>query len=295
VTVCVPDSDRLPIDVSTYSAAVSPAIQVLDAVRTDYFKDPEHRRRPVIFEGACRDWPALTSWSIEALAKHMGDTVLPVRDVPGGRPDCRLRKGAGYRANMMKASEYFDRLSANDLGSLYLSLIRVNDVFPELAKDIGTLNCIPDPGDTTPLLWIGGQGTFTALHYDIWDNFHVLLSGRKRFRLYDRRDFVRMYPNSMFSRCAHVSQVDPDAPDRRRFPRFPTEGIDVVLRPGQTLWLPKEWWHAVWTEEPSVALSYWVGQAHRVSRSRLHLMFVGVLDGLFRKFEGALGHPDAAA
>lgn len=272
---------------------MAPEIDVLDATEAQDLADEARWRRPVVIDGACRDWPALTRWSIPYLAKAMGDTVLSVRDVPDGQPDCRLRKNAGYRSLPMKASAYFDRLLADELGSLYLSLIRIKEVFPDLACDIAVPRYIVDPGEVTPLLWIGGRGTFTALHYDIWDNFHVLITGQKRFRLYDRRKFSRMYANSMFSRCAHVSRVDPDAPDRRRYPRFPAAGLDVVLRPGQMLWLPKEWWHAVWTDEPSVALSYWVGEANRVSRPRLHLMFVGLLDGVFRRLEGAAGHPDA--
>lgn len=54
------------------------------------------------------------------------------------------------------------------------------------------------------------------------------------------------------------SQVDLDAPDDARFPRFaPTPFQDCVLAPGQMLYIPPGWWHYVKALDTSFSVSFW--------------------------------------
>jgi ribosomal protein L16 Arg81 hydroxylase len=52
--------------------------------------------------------------------------------------------------------------------------------------------------------------------------------------------------------------VDIDAVDAERFPLFGGAAyVDVVLGPGQVLYIPPHWWHYVESLETSFSVSFW--------------------------------------
>jgi hypothetical protein len=58
-----------------------------------------------------------------------------------------------------------------------------------------------------------------------------------------------------------ISLVDPDAPDLDRFPRFAEAaklGQSATLEPGDAIYIPFHWWHAVESLDPINAfVNYW--------------------------------------
>lgn len=57
----------------------------------------------------------------------------------------------------------------------------------------------------------------------------------------------------------NVSQVDNiEAPDVARFPlALEAEYVDVVLGPGDSLYMPSGWWHYVRSLTPSNSVNFW--------------------------------------
>jgi lysine-specific demethylase 8 len=54
--------------------------------------------------------------------------------------------------------------------------------------------------------------------------------------------------------------VDVRAPDADRFPAFAeVPYVDVVLEPGDMLYVPPRWWHYVQSMDRSCSVSFWWG------------------------------------
>lgn len=103
--------------------------------------------------------------------------------------------------------------------------------------------------------WMGYNGTTAHTHYDIFHNFNVQIYGRKRFLLIPPSNWTAVYHyprihpkctgRSSLSglltmvRIDRQSQVDYEAPNLNKFPRFSEVDVyEANLEPGDTLYLP---------------------------------------------------------
>jgi hypothetical protein len=97
-------------------------------------------------------------------------------------------------------------------------------------------------------VYIGPEGSLSALHRDFW-NTHAYLAqirGRKRAILFSPKDSEFLYGG----------QVDPEQPDFERFPLFDlATAYECVIEPGDTLLMPALWWHHVRGLEKSITVS----------------------------------------
>src|SRR6185369_12904376 len=67
-----------------------------------------------------------------------------------------------------------------------------------------------------------------------------------------------LYSNRMRSALANHSRFDPEQPDYQRFPlSHAVEPLEVILRPGDALYLPSRWWHQVRSLAVSASFSFW--------------------------------------
>eukprot|EP00882_Tetradesmus_deserticola_P020376 GHRQ01022013.1.p2 GENE.GHRQ01022013.1~~GHRQ01022013.1.p2 ORF type:complete len:131 (+),score=21.77 GHRQ01022013.1:480-872(+) len=86
---------------------------------------------------------------------------------------------------------------------------------------------------------------------------HVQVVGRKYVRLYHPRCTHLLYPHEA-GMHANTSRVDLDAVDEQRFPGFAaTPFSDVVLQPGDMLYMPPKHWHYVKSLSASFSVSFW--------------------------------------
>jgi hypothetical protein len=108
-------------------------------------------------------------------------------------------------------------------------------------------------------LWIGQQGIVMPNHYDATDNMYVMAWGRKRAIIGEpgQLDALYRYPNE--HPLAGSSQVNLTSPDLYRYPNFKNARLrEVVVGPGDILYLPAWWWHQF--EQPfddTAALNFW--------------------------------------
>ena len=74
--------------------------------------------------------------------------------------------------------------------------------------------------------------------------------------------------------------VDPAAPDLDRYPRF-AEAMAVaesgVLAPGDAIYIPFHWWHAVDSLDPvSIFMNYWWNPAPKAMGSPYHALLLSL-------------------
>jgi hypothetical protein len=211
--------------------------------------------RPVVLTDLARDWPAMTSWSFEELARRHGHTTVQVQGGRDANPDFELDKGRHRRETNF--GDFLRRVAASGASNdEYLTanneLLRRPD-FAALLADIGPL---PDLFDgaalrTSASLWIGPAGTRTPLHHDTLMLTHTQVVGRKRWRFVSPLSGPRLYNEREV-----YSPVDFESPDLERFPDAAQATVlDVVVEPGETLFLPLAWWHQVTSLDRCISVS----------------------------------------
>ena len=150
----------------------------------------------------------------------------------------------------------------------YAAQLSLRRVLPELYADTRPepphLRALGALWRGSPHLYIGGSSQ-TPLHFDAFDNLLCVVRGRKTLLLWHPGCAELLYPGGGGS--ALFSQADVFAPDMEAFPllgRALPQALQVDLGPGDALYLPCGWWHAVQSQPPtherSISLSYWARQ-----------------------------------
>jgi lysine-specific demethylase 8 len=167
----------------------------------------------------------------------------------------------------MKLAEYIDLLAGGAIsdGQLYAGVLPIRTALPELWPDVRFPPFVDEDKYRTVNFWFGPGNNFTPLHYDAADNFLAQIRGRKQVILCPPREIARCYPFPLsyaanpFSYAAnHFSQVNVVSPDLTRFPGWAHADRAVLeLGPGDMLFIPVYWWHAVWGIDPNMSINYW--------------------------------------
>ncbi|NOK00899.1 MULTISPECIES: cupin-like domain-containing protein [Myxococcus] len=243
----------------------------------EFYREFVSKGRPVILTGIASTWPACGRWTPRFFADRFGDT--PVQVEVQRRQDPTLHWGE-KEVLQTTLARYVELLSSES-PKYYLNFASVMAQLPELHRDVGSLDAYqvhhrPYPERVrrklrlSPIFWFGPAGAFTSLHRDPSDNLLVQVLGRKRLTLFAPEDTPNLYApwheNCSSGRClGGYSPVNVAQPDLERFPRLSrARGVDVLLGPGEILFIPIHWWHYVSSVDVSISVSYW--WFHRLSQ-----------------------------
>ena len=212
--------------------------------------------RPLVLTGHTRDWPALRRWSPDDLKARFGHLVVDIQAERQANP--RYEEDKALHRRTVRLGDFVDQvLAGGETNDYYLTanneMLR-QPGFAPLLDDIGSLPPCCDRAElpARSSFWFGPGGTVTPLHHDTIMLFHTQVVGRKRWRLISPLQGPRLYNTS-----GVFSPIDLDAVDLRQFPLF--EGVrvlEVVVWPGETMFLPLGWWHQVRALDISLSFSY---------------------------------------
>ncbi len=223
--------------------------------------------------GLVRDWPAVAEGrsGAPALARYLTtmDSGKPVGCVVGapsigGRFFYRRDMG-GFNFGRRDAAiaDVIAQLMHQAGDSAPLALAMQSAPTDEVLPGFAEANPMPLlPESVRPRIWIG-NAIEVATHYDSTDNIACVVGGRRRFTLFPPEQIANLYvgPLEMTPAGAPVSMVAADDPDLERYPRFALalEAAQTAeLAPGDALYIPYFWWHAVRSLDPlSVLVNYW--------------------------------------
>ena len=221
--------------------------------------------RPVILTGEMQNWPALSRWTPDYLKAKLG---LAVVEFQGGRTDNPLFEMEKDRHRREAPfATFIDAItngSGNDAYITAYNSARNREALAPLAADLGFLEkfLTREHG----MMWIGPAGTVTSMHHDLTNNFIAQIVGRKRLKLLPSGEAGKLYNHRhVFSEIADLE--DPSL-DVARFPRLPGIRVyEVLLAPGEILFVPLAWWHQVKSLDFSVTATYtnflWPNDAYK--------------------------------
>jgi len=136
------------------------------------------------------------------------------------------------------------------------------ETFPQLAGEFELPSCVPDfvRGERYfgSSLRISSKDTQLWTHYDVMDNLLCNVTGIKRVCLWPPDQAANLYVDPESSTSA---VVDVETPDLEMFPKFEEamkSCIQLVLRPGDMLYIPALWHHNVRALTPCLSVNiFW--------------------------------------
>jgi hypothetical protein len=212
--------------------------------------------RPVVLTDFARDWPALARWSPQDLKTRFGHFDVEVQSERSADPRYEENKLAHRRK--VRLADFVDQVVGGGATNDYYMTAN-NEALrrPEFAPLLNDIGQLPDICDRKQLpyassFWFGPAGTITPLHHDTLMLFHTQVVGRKRWRFVSPLQTPRLYNHH-----AVFSPIDLDAPDFDRHPDFQgVQVLEVIVEPGETVFLPLGWWHQVTSLDVSLSFSY---------------------------------------
>ncbi len=195
--------------------------------------------------------------------KEVNYTILPFEQRGSIRLDDELIQNFSFSSKKTSFYSFMNHvkncLNKNCTDTLYLQA----SLIMELLQKINVTNLFKGfHPSSQPLFWIGTGNQFVGLHNDPFRNIIALFSGRKRIILFPPDDLPHLYPAPFDRRSggAISSLIDIFNPDLKKFPLFKKAVKNVIiayLEPGEFLYLPPLWWHAVESEGFNVGLNCW--------------------------------------
>jgi hypothetical protein len=206
----------------------------------EFFADEYlHSLKPVVFTDLMANWPAKTTWTIENLKQNYGHLEVPIVSLNYSKPGKRYMEPEMY----MSFGEYLTLLERGPM-PYRIFLWNIFKCAPQMCEDFMTPTIMEGFLKDFPMMFFGGQGAITPMHYDI-DMSHVFLNqihGRKRVVLFSPEQSPYLYhlPYSV------ASHVDINKPDLKKHPAFSkAQGWETLLYPGETVFIPSGYWHYI--------------------------------------------------
>ncbi|MBT8287607.1 MAG: cupin-like domain-containing protein [Flavobacteriaceae bacterium] len=246
----------------------------------NYFKP----QKPVVIERFIEDWPAYSKWNLDYMKRVAGDKEVPLYD---DRP-VDYNDGFNEPHAKMKMSDYVELLKREPT-KYRIFLWNILKEVPELQNDFS----FPDFGlrlmKGLPMLFFGGQDSYTFMHYDIdlANIFHFHFEGKKQCILFDQKqnDFLYKIPHSLITR----EDIDFTNPDFNKWPALEkAKGWACELEHGQVLYMPEGYWHYMRYLSPgfSMSLRAIAKNPRNLSQAVYNVVIMRAFDNTMRRLKG---------
>lgn len=241
----------------------------LEELKNHYIK----KGIPVVIEGGAKDWPCVGKWNLNYFKELHGDDEILVVD----------SKHIEQEYESITLADLVDNVKEG--GSKYYRFYPLLSEHPEHLVDID-YNWFKIARQKKVYFeafqaFIGGKGTESPLHNAMACNLFVQVYGEKRWSLISPRytaivdpDPIRnIYRGAPFRKNNYpFNPFDPDYGKPYDLYEY-VDRYDFVLKPGDILWNPPFWWHAVVNQSDSIGLAYrWVPQAYSFRQQPLYTL-----------------------
>lgn len=250
---------------------------------------------PAVLRGMVADWPLVRAAadSDEALADFLrGAASDEPFEAWFGAPEIEGRFGytddfTGFNherklATVKQLLELLLRQKGHQQPhSMYVGGLPVRRHLPGLLPTI-PVSLLDMSKATLISLWLGNR-TRTAAHWDLPQNLACVVAGRRRFTLFPTDQIANLYVGPLDFTLAGqpISLVDFESPDLENHPRFAAalEAAQTAeLGPGDALYIPSLWWHAVQSlDEVGAMVNFWWRDAEPPLLTPLNALYHAVI------------------
>jgi hypothetical protein len=227
--------------------------------------------QPLVIRGFADEWPAISKWrSLQYFARNHGHRLVPIElgSMMTNNMKEDMTSFRSFIESFLVASstkEHWSLADASDPSSrvAFLAQHPLLDQIPMLQGD---LNMRPtlcgSMGPSHVYTWMGTGGTRTPLHFDSYDNLFVQVVGAKYVRLYSPSETSKLYvgSKSAYGLQGNMSEVNCEQEDWQQHPLAKEATYtEVLLLPGDCLYIPARTWHYIRSLSTSVSINFWFG------------------------------------
>ena len=221
-------------------------VPTFDSLSPEVFKKEYYvPGQPVVIKNLAKEWPAYNKWNWDYFKGLVGDKKVPLYNNVKSDAYTPINTADDYKT----FGEYIDMIKAGP-AAWRIFLFNIFDHAPQLINDFKwPENYMKGFIKKYPMLFTGGQGSITHMHFDI-DLSHILhtqFAGRKRVLMFPFKEQYKLYrkPFEVLSLADFSKYYEQNgSPDYDKFPALKlAEGFDFILEPGDTLFMPAGYWH----------------------------------------------------
>jgi hypothetical protein len=220
--------------------------RVEDISSVDFKQHYYQPLKPLVITGLAKKWPAYDKWNWDFFKAVVGDVEVGIYNNVKSDAYTPVNTADGY----MKFGEYID-LIRHGPAEWRIFLFNLFEHAPQIIQDFSW----PEQYSRGfvkkfPMLFTGGQGSITHMHFDIDLShiFHTQFMGKKRVLLFPYEEQHKLYrkPWEVLSLVNFERYFDStqNKLDLEKFPALRlAKGFELILDHGDTLFMPAGYWH----------------------------------------------------
>ncbi len=234
-------------------------VDVVNSISPEEFKQKYYLPQcPVVIKELAKDWPAYTKWNWDYIKEVVGDKKVGIYNNIKSDSYTPINKADDYTT----FGNYIDMIRQGP-AAWRIFLFNIFNHGPQLINDFTWPDHLMKGFvKRVPMLFTGGEGSITHLHFDIDLShiFHTQFLGRKRVLLFPYKEQYKLYrkPFEVLSMADFSNYSNPSQSkiDLRKFPALElVNGVEVILEHGDTLFMPGGYWHHMEYLESGFAMS----------------------------------------
>jgi hypothetical protein len=202
--------------------------------------------KPVILTGMAKEWAAYNKWNWDLFIEEVGHVKVGVYNNVKSDAYTPINTADDY----MTFGDYINMVRKGP-AEWRIFLFNIFDHAPQLITDFSW------PEDYAggfvkryPMLFVGGRGSVTHMHFDIDLShiFHTQFLGRKRVLLFPFEEQHKLYRKPWevlsFVNFEHYFDSNTNKLDVNNYPAVQyANGFETILEHGDTLFMPAGYWH----------------------------------------------------
>ena len=233
-------------------------VDIVEKISAEDFKKNYYEPKiPLVMTGLAKEWPAYKKWNWDYFKEIVGDKKVALYNNIKSDAYTPINTADDYKT----FGEYVDMIKEGP-AAWRIFLFNIFDHAPQLIQDFTwPEHLMKGFVKKYPMLFTGGATSITHMHFDI-DLSHILhtqFGGKKRVLLFRYEEQYKLYRKPFevlsladFSNYATNNHL----PDYEKFPAVKhAVGYDLILNPGDTLFMPAGYWHHMEYLESGFAMS----------------------------------------
>jgi len=222
-------------------------VDVVDRISPEDFRINYYLpQRPLVIKDLAKEWPAYTKWNWDYFKKLVGNQRVGIYNNIKSDAYTPINTADDYTS----FGEYIDMIRKGP-AAWRIFLFNIFDHAPELTTDFSWPETyMKGFVKKYPMLFVGGQGSITHMHFDIdmSNILHTQFAGRKRVLLFPFSEQHKLYrkPWEVLSLVdfSYYADQENSKVDYEKYPALrQAKGFEIVLEPGDTLFMPAGFWH----------------------------------------------------
>ena len=220
-----------------------------DITKEEFIEQCYNPVLPKIFKGAAKEWQVVKKWNLDFFEQYHGDKEVILNDNVGITTQTFEKLDLKYyikqlRSGSLKYLKFSDIVNddenlKNDFDLKWLRRFNMRFSWAEDLK-----------------MFMGGKGTITPIHVGFSGFLFVQVMGKKKWILYPPGERIFLDPRTerifyYYSNANPYNTNDPDFPLLKYAKKY-----EVVLEPGDVLWVPPFTWHHVENHTDSIGIRY---------------------------------------